>query len=168
VVISPKLLNQGEHIIISTRTHVKALLVPASVLILVAGLAGYLSSLPSGDSAGTVRTGVWVLAVLILLWFVVRPFLLWLLTSYTFTNRRMITRTGILTRKGHDIPLNRISDIAYEKGIIDRLLGCGTLIVSDASERGQVKLHDIPQVEQVQLTVSQELYDHHRKADDGA
>ena len=47
-----KLLNEGEHIVLSTRTHVKALLLPAVVLIIVAGLAGYLTSLPSGDSAG--------------------------------------------------------------------------------------------------------------------
>ena len=47
VVISRKLLNEGEHIVYSTRTHVKALLLPAVVLIIVAGLAGYLTSLPS-------------------------------------------------------------------------------------------------------------------------
>ena len=81
-----------------------------------------------------------------------KPFLDWLLTTYTFTNRRLITRTGILTRRGHDIPMNRISDIAYEKGLIDRIFGCGTLVVSDASEQGRVELQDIPHVEQAQLT----------------
>ena len=49
--ISPKLLNEGEHIVLSTRTHVKVLILPAVVLIVLAGLAGYLSSLPSGDQA---------------------------------------------------------------------------------------------------------------------
>ncbi len=47
--------------------------------------------------------------------------------------------------------MNRISDISYEKSLIDRMFGCGTLIVSDASEQGRVPLKDIPQVEQVQL-----------------
>ena len=37
VVVSRKLLNEGEHVMLSTRTHVKALLLPAVVLILVAG-----------------------------------------------------------------------------------------------------------------------------------
>ena len=166
--ISPRLLNEGERIVLSTRTHVKALLLPAVVLIVVAGLAGYLSSLPDGDNAGTWRWVIWVIVALILVWFVVKPFLDWLLTTYTFTNRRLITRTGILTRRGHDIPMNRISDISYEKSLIDRMFGCGTLIVSDASELGRVELRDIPQVEQAQLTVSDELFHGARKADDGA
>jgi membrane protein YdbS with pleckstrin-like domain len=99
------------------------------------------------------------------------PFLRWLLTTYTFTNRRLITRTGILTRTGHDIPMNRISDISYEKGILDRIVGCGTLVVSDASEQGRVALKDIPRVEQAQLKVSNELFHHttreHPRTDDG-
>ena len=162
MVISRRLLNEGEEIVLSTRTHVKALLLPAVVLIIIAGLGGYLSSLPSGDNAGVWRLVLWVIAAALIIWFVVVPFLNWLLTTYTFTSRRLITRTGILTRRGHDIPMNRISDIAYEKGLIDRMFGCGTLIVSDASELGRVELRDIPQVERAQLVVSNEL---HRRAD---
>ena len=169
--LSRKLLNDGEHVILSTRTHVKALLLPAVVLVIVAGLAGYLLSLPDGEHAGTWRIVIGVLAVILVIWFVVAPFLRWLLTTYTFTSRRLITRTGVFTRRGHDIPLNRISDISYEKGLVDRLFGCGTLVVSDASELGRVELRDIPHVEQAQLTVSDELF--HRadratpRSDDG-
>jgi uncharacterized membrane protein YdbT with pleckstrin-like domain len=172
VALSRKLLNDGEHVVLSTRTHVKALLLPAVVLILVAGLGGYLSSLPNGDHAGVWRLVTWVVAGMFIVWFVVAPFLQWLLTTYTFTSRRLITRTGVLTRRGHDIPLNRISDISYEKSLVDRIFGCGTLVVSDASELGRVELRDIPHVEQAQLTVSDELY--HRadritpRADDGS
>jgi len=168
VVISQRLLNEGEHVVLSTRTHVKALIVPAGVLIVVAALGGYLTSLPDGTHAATWRWIIWVVAVLLILWFVVRPFLNWLLTTYTFTNRRLITRTGILTRRGHDIPLNRISDISYEKGLVDRIFGCGTLVISDASEEGRVRLDDIPHVEQAQLTVSDELFHNARKSDDGS
>jgi uncharacterized membrane protein YdbT with pleckstrin-like domain len=168
VVISQRLLNEGEHVVLSTRTHVKALIVPAVVLILIAALAGYLTSLPDGAHAKDWRWANWVVAVLLIVWFVLRPFLNWLLTHYTFTNRRLITRTGILTRRGHDIPLNRISDISYEKGLIDRMFGCGTLVISDASEEGRVRLNDIPHVEQAQLTVSDELFHNARKSDDGS
>jgi uncharacterized membrane protein YdbT with pleckstrin-like domain len=168
VAISPRLLNEGEHVVLSTRTHVKALILPAIVLIVVAGLGGYLSSLPDGDQAGTWRLATWVIVAAIVLWFCVKPFLDWLLTTYTFTNRRLITRTGILTRRGHDIPMNRISDISYEKGLVDRFFGCGTLVVSDASELGRVELKDIPQVEQAQLRVSDELFHGARRNDDGS
>ncbi len=167
MVVPQKLLNEGEHVVLSTRTHVKALFLPALVLIVIAGLSGYLTSLPDGQHASSWRGANWVIALLLILWFVVRPFLNWLLTHYTFTNRRLITRTGILTRRGHDIPLNRISDISYEKGLIDRVFGCGTLVISDASEEGRVRLHDIPHVEEAQLKVSDQLFRNARQADDG-
>ena len=46
--------------------------------------------------------------------------LIWLTATYTITTRRLITRHGVITRRGHDIPLTRISDVAYEKDLIDR------------------------------------------------
>ena len=45
VAINEKLLNPGEKIIFSTRTHVKALVLPALIFVVVAGAAGYLLSL---------------------------------------------------------------------------------------------------------------------------
>jgi membrane protein YdbS with pleckstrin-like domain len=51
----------------------------------------------------------------------------------------------------------RISDVAYDQGIVDRMLGCGTLVISDASTHGSVRLHDIPRVEQVQRQLTELL-----------
>jgi membrane protein YdbS with pleckstrin-like domain len=64
----------------------------------------------------------------------------------------------VINRTGHDIPLARISDVSYEKGLVDRVLGCGTLIVSDASEQGRVQLNDVPSVEKRQLQLSDLLF----------
>lgn len=165
---SGKLLNEGEHVVLSTRTHVKALALPALVLLVVLGAAGYLSTLPGGAHAGTWRLVIWAFAVALLLAFAVWPFLGWLASTYTVTNRRLITRTGVLTRTGHDIPLNRISDVSYERSLLDRVLGCGSLVISDASEEGRVVLDDIPDVERVQLQISDELFHGSRSADDGS
>ena len=155
--INPKLLNEGESVVWSTRTHVKALFMPAVVLIVAAGVGGYLSSLP--DSHENVWLPlIWVVAGLVVLVYGVWPFLKWFTTSYTVTNRRLTTHSGVITRTGHDIPLARISDVSYEKGLVDRILGCGTLVISDASEQGRVELHDVPRVERLQLKISDLLY----------
>ena len=155
--INPKLLNEGESVVWSTRTHVKALFVPAVVLIVTAGIAGYLSSLP--DSHQQVwLTIIWVVAALVILVWTVWPFLKWFTTTYTVTTRRRTTHSGVINRTGHDIPLARISDVSYEKGLLDRVFGCGTLVISDASERGQVALHDVPRVERLQLKLSDLLF----------
>ena len=168
MVISGKLLDDGERVLLSTRTHAKALLVPAVALIVVAGLTGYLVSLPDGAHAGRWRLVVAVLAALVLLRLVLVPFLRWRATTYTVTDRRLITRSGVLTRRGHDVPLDRISDVSSEAGVLDRLLGCGTLVVSDASENGRIELHDLPRVGDAQLVVSRGLFEGVPRSDDRA
>jgi uncharacterized membrane protein YdbT with pleckstrin-like domain len=158
VAFSRRLLSEDEVVVATMRTHVKALLLPAVWLIVVAAVAGYVSSFTSGNARPLQLALVWGVVLVVLARLVGKPFLRWLTTTYTLTSRRLITREGILNRRGHDIPLLRISDVAYEHGLVDRVLGCGTLLVSDASERGTVRLHDIPHVEQVHLQLSDLLY----------
>jgi len=167
VAFPTKLLNQGEHVVVSTRTHPKALILPGLVVVAALAAALFLTGVIDG-SVG--RLVVWVVFLAVVAWFVVGPLLRWLTTTYTFTNRRFIKRSGFIAKEGRTIPLNRISGVDFNIGVIDRVFGCGTLVVSDASTDGSVELHDIPRVEQVQLQVSDEL---HRLAggdrrDDGA
>lgn len=159
---SRRLLNDDEHVVVSTRTHVKALLGPALWLIVIAAVAGFLASKTpgiGGKAAPLLMVVVWALAFLVACKLVFAPFLRWLSATYTVTNRRLITRSGILSRRGHDIPLFRVNDVSYEHGLVDRLFGCGTLVISDASERGSVELPDIPQVERVHLQITDLLWD---------
>ena len=162
-----KLLNEGERVIVSTRTHPKALIFPILIGIVAVVLAIWLSSM---GGATALQVGEWVIAGAVLFWFVVRPVVAWITTTYTFTNRRFVKRSGFIAKEGRVIPLNRISGVDFEIGVIDRIFGCGTLIVSDASEQGRVELSDIPRVEQVQLKVSDELHrlsEPRRQSDDG-
>lgn len=154
VAISRKLLTDGESVVIDTRTHPKALIVPALVLLVTLAVAIFLDKQVDN---GVVSLIVWILALAVILWFTVRPFLDWLTSTYTITTKRLITREGVLARRGHDIPLHRISDVAYDMGVVDRMLGCGTLVISDASTHGSVRLHDIPDVESVQRRLTELL-----------
>jgi membrane protein YdbS with pleckstrin-like domain len=61
----------------------------------------------------------------------------------------------VLRRSGRDIPLSRINDVAFDQGILDRMVGAGTLKVSAASEEGTVVLKDIPQIHQVSLRINE-------------
>ena len=165
--ISSKLLNDGESVVISTRTHLKALLLPLLVLVVCLAVGVWLG-IQLGDSGGGVaRLAVWGLLLVVILWLVVWPLLEWFAATYTVTNRRLITRSGVLTRRGHDIPLARISDVATEHGIVDRMLGCGTIIISDASTHGSVLLKDVPRAEEVQRKINELLHRFHAGPDDG-
>jgi membrane protein YdbS with pleckstrin-like domain len=154
--ISKKLLSDGEHVVLSVRSHGKALIGPVFLFVLV--VAGVITALMLTPNNTLVASGAAVVAAPLVVLLSLIPFLRWLTSTYTVTNRRLITRHGILTRTGRDIPLFRINDVAYEKGLIDRLLGCGTLIISDATEKAGVVLPDIPNVEQVQLQISDLLF----------
>ncbi|MFW6775269.1 PH domain-containing protein [Nocardioides sp. CPCC 205120] len=154
-----RLLNPGEHVVVSTRTHVKELFGALLVLLLVvAAVVTLLAVLPDGRAGDVGRIATGVVAAAALVWFVVRPFVRWLTTTYTFTTRRFIARSGFIAKEGRTIPLNRISGVDFDIGVVDRIFGCGTLVVSDASQQGRVELRDIPRVEQVQLLVSEELH----------
>ena len=143
---NPK-LTDGETVVVDTRTHWKAILWPAIVLVVTLVAATWLTALAGNTYVTWV---VWIIAAVVLVVATVKPFLEWLTATYTITTKRLITREGLISRRGHDIPLLRISDVAYDMGPIDRMLGCGTLVISDASTHGQVELHDIPDVERVQ------------------
>lgn len=154
-----KTLNAGEEIVFHTRTHIKALFLPSLLLIVIAAAAGWLFSVPDSENQhkGKIYLAIAVVAGLLAFWFFVRPLLTWLTATYTVTNRRLTTHQGVVTRTGHDIQISRISDVSYEKGLFDRILGCGTLVISDASDLG-VKLPDVPKVAERQRILSDLLY----------
>lgn len=154
--ISPKLLNEGERVVVSTREHPKALLAPLFALVVLLALGVAVQVLVDQE---VVTLVVWILAGLGILVWAGWPFLEWATAQYTFTDRRLITRTGVITRRGHDIPLSRISDVEIERHLIDRMLGCGTLVISDASTQGRVVLPDIPRVEETKRQVHQLLHE---------
>src|SRR6059036_596131 len=157
--ISAKLLGADEYVVVSTRTHWKALVFPVFLLLVVAGAGGFLAAIvPTGSMRTPLRIAILAVGVVVLLTFATKPFLNWFFSTYTLTNRRLITRHGVLTRTGRDIPLMRINDVSYEHGLIDRMLGCGTLLIESAGERGQVILPDVPHVEHVHLQMSDLLF----------
>ena len=152
-----KLMIEGEQTVMTTRTHVKALLVPVIILFAVAGAGTFLAATTSGYLWGGRAVLMWLviaLSLLLILFGSVIPFLRWYLWTYTLTNKRLVEQRGILTRSGRVIPLSRINDVAFEKNLNDRILGSGTLIIHDASEQAGLELRDIPRIEDMHRTVT--------------
>lgn len=149
-----KLMIDGEQTVSTSRTHVKVLFVPVVILIAVAGAGSFLAARVGDSSNGAVRWVVVIVAVVLALWGSVIPFVRWFLWTYTLTNKRIVEQKGILTRTGRIIPLSRINDVAFEKNLNDRILGCGTLIIHDASEQAGLELRDIPHIEDLHRTVT--------------
>jgi uncharacterized membrane protein YdbT with pleckstrin-like domain len=153
-------LSDGERTILTLHPHWKTVLRPAMILAAVAVAASVaIIMIPAGRLATPARAAVALVALVVALVWTVVPLLRWRTTTYQLTTRRLRLRYGILSRTGRDFPLLRISDVSFSHGIIDRLLGCGKLVVESAGEHGQLVLTEIPQVEKVQATLFQLVED---------
>lgn len=151
-----RLLADDEKLVLVLRRHVKVLFVPFLIFVLVAALFGLSFLIPGGPLPWIVVGAIGLVALIRwTLW----PVVVWANTTYAITTRRLIIRTGVLNRSGHDMPLSRLNDVSFSHNILERMLGCGTLVVESAGEQGQLKLEDIPKVELVQHTL-------HRLSDD--
>lgn len=150
-------LGTDEYVVVSMRTHAKALFAPVVSLLALAMIIGVAVALLPASTRPWSIYAVVVVALLLFIGLVVVPFLKWFTSTYTVTNRRIITRKGIITRVGHDLPLKRINNVNYERDLLDRILGCGTLIFETAAE-APLRLPDVPDVERVHVTITDLLF----------
>ena len=147
-------LTEDEHLVLRLHPHWKTLIRPVLVAVLVVAAALIAEVLiPSNSAAPVERLVVAAVAILAVMLWLIAPVLRWRTTIYELTTRRLRVRSGIVTRHGRDIPLARINDVSFEKGLLDRLLGSGRLVVESAGEHGQILLNDIPRVEFTQATL---------------
>ena len=149
-------LPEGEYLVLRLHPHWKTVLRPILALaVIIAALIVVLAFLPSSADKPIVRLVIGALALLAAIFCCAVPLLRWRTTSYELTSRRLRLRAGILTRTGRDFPLSRITDVSFSQGVLDRVLGCGRLVIESAGEHGELVLTEIPQVQQVQAELFQ-------------
>ncbi|MEJ3742040.1 PH domain-containing protein [Actinomycetes bacterium KLBMP 9797] len=157
-------LTADEHVVLHMHPHWKEAIRPAFVLVLAlaAVVAGWVL-LPSGSGGTITLYIIAALALVVVLWLSLWPILVWRTTHHVFTNERVILQHGVFSRDRRDIPLGRVNDHAMSQSFIERLLGCGTLTIESAGERGQAVLRDMPRVEKVQTTLYELIEANHDK-----
>ena len=64
-------------------------------------------------------------------------YLQWRMTYFVVTSRRVIYRSGVIAKRGVEIPLERINNINFHQRLIDRLIGAGDLDIESAGKDGQ-------------------------------
>jgi membrane protein YdbS with pleckstrin-like domain len=153
-----------EQLVLRLHPHWKVLVRPVLLAVVVVAAALVLVAvIPSGKAAAAERLAVAAVAILALMLWLAVPVLRWRTTTYELTTRRLRVRDGIVTRHGRDIPLARINDVSFEQGPLDRLLGCGRLVVESAGEHGQIRLTEIPHVQYVHTTLFRLVEDEQRR-----
>ncbi|HSE10617.1 MAG TPA: PH domain-containing protein [Nocardioidaceae bacterium] len=149
-------LGSDERVVLAMHEHPKHLLMAALIcLAALVGLVVVLAIAPESGFLAWLDTLGWAAFALVVVVFGVFPFSEWRARTYTITNERIATRRGVFRRSGRDIPLDRVNDVAFEQGIVDRMVKAGTLKISSASEEGLVVFRDIPRIHEVTKTLNQ-------------
>lgn len=153
------LLTEGERIVIHKHPHWKMLLLPYLVLVVTAAVGIYLAVLADGQSwRGIAWSVIGAVALIVIAWLFLVSFVRWRTTHFVMTTDRVMSRSGVLNRTGLDIPLTRVNSVRFEHGLVDRMVGCGTLIIESASDE-PLKFSDIPKVESIHSLLYREIND---------
>jgi uncharacterized membrane protein YdbT with pleckstrin-like domain len=153
------LLSSGEHVVIHKHPHWKMLLFPVFWLLVVVAIGTYLAGLVVDQSWAPVAwVALAVVGVVLIMWLTLTPLVRWRTTHFIITSERVMAREGVFKRTGLDIPLSRVNSVRFEHSLLDRVLGCGTLIIESASDE-PLEFDDIPSVERVHSLLYREVND---------
>lgn len=147
-------LGNDESVLYALRTHPK-IIIPRVMIgaILLAVSIWILVAMPAEKFDPRFSGTLQVLLACVGFYYSIWPIIQWASNKYIVTNRQIIVLEGVLLKKTHSSQLALISDINVERGILDRVFGCGTLIIfnsagsiRDSNDTSRVRLHDVPKV----------------------
>jgi membrane protein YdbS with pleckstrin-like domain len=155
----PQLLADHEKVIFDVKPHWVALVPPAlwTIAIVILWILGYTVAKNQLDDPGLAQNVVAIAALVALYFLAVLPFLRWRFTYFVLTTDRLITRTGVIAKQSREIPLERINDVTFNQSVIERMVGAGDLLIESAGERGQQRISNVRNPEQIQLMIYKEV-----------
>ena len=148
-----RLLFDGEDIVLDLRPHWWFFAGPASLLVVALLVLVAVAGADVGDWALLAAAGVVVAA---LLWFTGR-YTRWATTNFVLTSDRLIFRSGVIAKRGVEIPLERINTVFSHQSILERVLRAGDIVVESGGEQGRETFADIPRPSDVQNEIYQQI-----------
>lgn len=150
-----KLLSDGEVVVEESKQHWIALrdeiLYTAGWLLLMIILIPWLNIEFDGWMASIV-TIAWLIAVGI---GVAR----WYGTDLVITNRRVIYRTGVLTKSGFEVRTDQVQDAGFRHSALQRMVGAGDLLIDAPTAGGKSVISDLPEPQHLAGAVTEVLED---------
>jgi uncharacterized membrane protein YdbT with pleckstrin-like domain len=147
-------LTADERLVIDLRPHWIQLVPSAARALLALAVWGFLSARTGGLIGKAVDAAFGALSLWFNVLFLYRV-LTWWFTHFAVTSERIIVRSGVLARKGIEIPLDRINTVFFEQSILERLLKAGDIAIESASEQGRQNFLDVKNPQRVQQVIYQ-------------
>jgi uncharacterized membrane protein YdbT with pleckstrin-like domain len=164
-----KLLNRNEEVALDLRPHWwyfgRQILTGIPLFILIVLILAWSADGFVKDAANWIVIG---LVVAWVIWLGVK-YMAWSRTYFVVTNQRVIYRTGVVSRRGVEIPLERINNINFRQRILERMIGAGNLDIESAGEQGSSTFDFVRHPDGVQQEIYKQMdVRDHRQAAMGA
>jgi uncharacterized membrane protein YdbT with pleckstrin-like domain len=157
VAFDRKLLHEHEELALDLRPHWWYMAEPTGALIgaVVLGIVLAVTD-PSGTVGDVLKYLVVALIAGCLIWFGLR-YAKWITTNFVVTTDRLIYRSGVLAKKGIEIPLERVNTVFFNQTIFERMLGAGDLSIESGGETGKQSFSDIRRPSAVQNEIYRQM-----------
>ncbi len=146
-----KLLNEGEDIVLELHPHWWFFTKPVTALVV-----SVVAAIALWGVDDVLRIPLVVLVLGSVLWLAV-VYARWSTTNVVVTTDRLIHRVGVLGKRGKEIPLERVNDIAVHQTFFERIIGAGDVTIESGGERGQQVFTDISKPFLVQNLIYTEM-----------
>lgn len=144
-------LLSSERRVIRLRRHWAVMLpylVQTVLALVIAFTLSYFIS-GSGTYVWLVQNVLWYAALFVLLRFTFH-LVEWWVERIVVTDKRFMLTTGIFTTKVAMMPVSKITDMTYERSLIGRMLGYGTMILESAGQiQALNRIEFLPRPEEV-------------------
>lgn len=143
-------MRGGEEVVLDLRPHwwffskqLLALLlaIALGIAFLAFGVTGIANFVPG------------VLLLVAVAWFA-KAYAVWATTNFVITTDRLVSREGVLSRTGIEIPLERVNTVFFSQSLFERIIRSGDLVIESAGEMGSSKFTNIRRP----LDVQNEIY----------
>ena len=147
-------LLSSERRVIRVRRHWSYLI--WDVLEAAALLAGFImiSYLLPGN-AGVIQNVLWYGGLLVLLrlaYFIIE----WWVERIVVTDKRFMLTSGVFETKVAMMPISKVTDLTYERSVLGRMFGFGTLVVESAGQiQALNRIEYLPNPEEVYDAISE-------------
>lgn len=140
--------------------HPHAIVLGKSIASLVVSIIAGLLVLFVWDSDGNLHKIVgWLViaAIVISLIYFLAQWVSMMTTQFVVTTYRCVFRDGIFAKSGIEIPLSRINTVFFNQTMLERMVGCGSIALESAGERGTATFDHVRNPVQVQHTIYEQI-----------
>ncbi len=156
-------LHRDEQIVLDLHPHWIMLVKGVVILVVTIALGIWVLTWElSGTTEQIVKTAAGI-AIIASLLYMLQRWIAWISTNFVVTTDRAIYREGIVSKRGVEIPLERINTVFFNQIVVDRMIGAGTLTIESAGENGVQTFEDVRDPIGVQQVLYQQMEDNENR-----